>query len=464
MNTRTIIEYILAALIVLMLGGLSGWYFFLRTQSQTSLSQDEARGYGVEAPLGDAGGNASQLLSPAPESSPAPTNVGFLSRVWNVLTGESAIVPALSTSGSFGGDFGKLLGTDTSVQARTSTAPPPKNRPPQLWHVVSAPVAGIAFSKNSARPVLRYVERSNGYVFEADPETGTVIRMTNTLMPKIYEALVMGSGHVYERSIDGSGDIATFAGSIQVASSTGGGARDAVSPLSGVMLAKNILSLVVNPKSGELFYLTRNEAGTAGFRAQWNGEKPKQVFSSPIVHWRPLWLSDGRIILTQAAADSVSGYSYELKGDGTLVPLLRIIPGLTILPRASSSALVWGRSEDGALTLFTRLSANTSAVEVPLRTIADKCVWSLGTTAVVYCAAPQGVVSRDFLDEWYRGAAHSSDAIWRIDVSAGSSELVYTPDAGAPVDVMDPIIDGSGNYISFINATDRSLWLLRLAP
>ena len=145
------------------------------------------------------------------------------------------------------------------------------------------------------------------------------------------------------------------------------------------------------------------------------------------------------------------------------MPILRAVPGLTILPKESSSALLWGRSVAGALTLFARVSASATAIEIPLRTIADKCVWSPSATATAYCAVPQGVVSQNFLDEWYRGAAHSSDSIWRVDVGAGSAELVYTPDTGVVIDVMSPVIDRGGNYISFINATDRSLWLLRLS-
>ena len=194
MKVRTIIEYILAALIVLMLGGLSGWYFFLRTQSQTNLSQDAARGYGAPAPLGGAAGDASQLPVPAAEPSPAPANIGFLSRIWSTFTGESAIVPALSTSGSLGGGFGELLNVGASVQTRVPSVTPAKNRPPQLWHVTEKPVAGQALIGTSTNVRLRYAERSSGYIFEADPETSTVTRITNTLMPKTYEALTVGGG------------------------------------------------------------------------------------------------------------------------------------------------------------------------------------------------------------------------------------------------------------------------------
>src|SRR3989344_5783955 len=413
MKTKTVIEYILAGVVVLILGGLSGWYFFLRGQSQTSRAGAAARGYGATAPMGNAG---------------------------NTVFGSGA----RDTQGS-----------------PTQTA-----RPPQLWHVQSKPVAGLAFIGTGKDVRLRYVERATGYVFEADPETGNTLRLSNTLLPKIYEAQLTESRRVIERSLDEVGNITTFIATISTSTPVSDTATSTRS-LPGLYLAKNITQIVTNPKSDELFYLVHEGTGVTGVRSQWNGSKQKTIFTSSITHWRLLWLEDGRIILAQAASGGVPGYAYELKADGTLDPLLRATSGLTILPRSApagqnaSGALLWGESAGSAMALYAQATPNTQAVLLPIKTVADKCVWQSGKELIAYCGVPQTPTIRNFLDDWYRGAIHSSDAFWRVEALAGSAELVYSP-AGTSVDVTDPIVDSGGDYVAFINATDRSLWLLRL--
>ena len=83
---------------------------------------------------------------------------------------------------------------------------------------------------------------------------------------------------------------------------------------------------------------------------------------------------------------------------------------------------------------------------------------------VAYCAVPQFVTSNAFLNDWYRGAIHTSDSWWRVDVSADTVELIFAPETDTPIDVESPIMDDRGEHIAFINAIDKTLWLLRIKP
>jgi hypothetical protein len=60
---------------------------------------------------------------------------------------------------------------------------------------------------------------------------------------------------------------------------------------------------------------------------------------------------------------------------------------------------------------------------------------------------------------------HTSDEFYEVDASAASTTLLYDPsgDTSAQLDVEDPSVDPSGQYIAFINAKDQSLWVLRIA-
>ncbi len=400
MHIRSIIQYVLAGLAVVILGALAGWYFFLHGQTKTTIAFNAARGFGSQVPAGSVQGSASAF---------------------------SATTSAPGTS--------------------AATAPV---RPPQLSHIADAPVGGIGFSTTTQGVRLRYVERATGYVFEADPMGGGIVRIANALMPKIYEAYFASGDRIIERSLS-TGGVTTFAGLLGTATS---------SALSGTSLPNNIVAVAPDPKTAQLFYLQRTGSEVVGVTSAWDGSKPKQVFSSALSDWRASWLPDGSVVLVQNAADSVVGYAYTLK-NGVLHPLAGPLLGLTVLPR-TGSGLLYGTSSGGGLALFSRTSATTTAVRLPIATVADKCVWAPGAAFVAYCAVPQTLPLGGFLDAWYRGETHSSDAIWRVDASAGQAQLVFAPTSNISLDVINPVMDDEGNYIAFMNATDQSPWLLRL--
>ncbi len=474
MKTRTIITYVLAATIVLILGAFSGWYFFLKSQSQTTAGEDAARGFttGPTAQIGTSG------QSP---TTGELERAGFFSRLLSSVTGGGTGVSESLTT-SLTSDIGGIPNAAT-IQTSTSSATAAP-RPAQMLHVHTKPVAGMSFIQSGKSELLRYVERSSGYIFDADPETGLVTRLTNTLVPKVYEALFTHNGKIIERSLDDAGNIVTVIGSVGTSSKSG----EATSSMmfSSIALPQNIEAITFDPKTGALFYFLEEGSGIVGIRAEANGAKPTRVFTSSIRHWRHQWLTDGRIILTQAASDDVPGYSYELKGDGSLSPLVRSTPGLTMLGR-NAGTFLYGQSSGGALALFVQVQGSAAPIGLQIRTIADKCVWvpdlsaqgvgtnrnPVGTSGksaqgrsasggdlIAYCAVPRGSTARRFLDEWYQGSAHSSDVLWRVNASAGSAQIVYAPNTS--IDMENLTISSAGTHIAFMNAIDKSLWLLRL--
>lgn len=402
MNSQSLLRYALVVLAVVIVGALAGWYFFLKSQTGTTNTLGAARGFNAQTPVGTFPGN--------PKFSGAEAG------------GRSEGVPASSSA------------------------------PPQLWHIANTPVGGLGFATSTEGVRLLYAERASGYLFSADPANGGIARLTKSLMPKIYEALFASSGRVIERSLDDTGAITTYAGHIDAATS---------SSLTGVLLPNNIVALAADPKTARLVFLRKQNGGVVGVVSRWDGSDQKQVFISALPDWRVWWLSDGRTVLAQKAADSLAGYAYVLK-NGAVEPLLGPLPGLTVLPRANSPALLYGASS-GGLSLFVRISATTTATRFSIATVADKCVWAPGSSLVAYCAVPQTATGAGFLDSWYRGEAHTSDALWRIDAGAGQAQLVFAPTSDISLDVVNPVMDDGGAYLAFMNAVDDSPWLLRLS-
>jgi len=396
------IRWLAYALILSLLGGLAGWYWYLRTQ-QLSLSElSVGRGFGASIPT-------------------SVENTG--STFKNIIQG---------------------LG----FQSETQKTP---EKPPRLWKILATPGAGYGFIAGATSTRVRVLERSTGYIFETDAISGETERLTNILIPQVYEAHFSGDGSpLIEQLHDGH----VTAASLQLDLSTTTVARVVQTELG------DTLQIVANPRTKGVLAFVSDGSGGSLIRSEWNGTKPVRVYSSPLVDWRFHWLSDDTIVMVQKPATGIPGTAFRIEKD-TATPLVRGVPGLTVLPRARSGALLIG-SDSGLVSLGVRGTSASSTVTVPLRTTPDKCVWAPGVQLTAYCAVPMTVDSAQFINDWYQGCVHTRDVWWKIDVGSASVEPLFTPSESEAVDVEMPVINDAGEYIAFRNAYDKSIWILRI--
>jgi hypothetical protein len=472
---RNIITIVLIALLVLLIGGLSGWLLVLKIKGQDISWQSAVRGFGIGTPSAGVNGSTYDIIGSGGSAGGSFSAGGQIGSTVPGSSGAPGGTVAPETSGAQGATTGNLSNspgsnsstTSVSLSYASSTSPKvvvPKT--PRLWRVTKTPIAGFEFATNS--PTVYFAERATGHIFTSDAITGDVLRRTNTLMPKVYEALVSRRGGVIYRTInDSTGATMTFSGIMGSSSSA------SLGTLTGSNLRNNILSIDADPDSKIIFYIIEESGIFTGYTQSWvegRSGKEKQVFSSPVGSWKPLVLSDGRIIVTQKPQDGALGYAYEILTDGTLKPLVRAVAGLSILPIANANSLVFGASANNSLSLF--LQTSTTTVTLPVKTVADKCVWAPYTKAtskkpashlVLYCAVPQNADMRNFLQNWYMGSLHTSDSWWKMDLTSGeTTQILSAETGGAVLDVIDPSIDPSGNFLGFKNNIDGSLWILRI--
>ncbi|MEK7068859.1 MAG: hypothetical protein AAB947_00585 [Patescibacteria group bacterium] len=416
MKTSSAFRYTLLVIIALILIALGFWYFFIQARQEKIAKEDAGRGLGSEPP-------------------------SFGSTVGNTYEN---IVSSLSTPVG-----GKSERSDGAL--------------PRLAQVGKTPTAGLGFIGNalstqkssSTSTMLRFMERSTGYIFDVDLKTGVVERLTNTLIPYVYEAIASKRG-IIVRSVSETGAIITAVGTISASSTSDVKERTLIQN----PLPSGIRAIFRSLAGDDLLYIKREKGEAVGFRAAWDGTKPQKLFSSNVSDWQMHLASNGRVIIVQRSSDGIAGSAYIVGNGDTLIPLIRNVPGLTLLPHPSSSAFLYG-SSSGGLALFAQVDEKSTSVALPIKTIADKCVWSRNEKTIAYCAVPEGKPSVNFLDRWHRGEEHTSDAWWRVDAKDASAEIL-SPPGNVPFDVENPIIDDGGNYIAFTNARDKALWLLRI--
>lgn len=353
--------------------------------------------------------------------------------------GFGGAVPAFE--GSAGSTFGNLLG-----EMPASEETPEAKVRPRLSQIHAAPVSGFRLSSTS----IQFMDRS-GYLYTADLATDRVLRTTNTLIPRVYRA-ILGDDALAGIAFDEGGEGRAFVGTLVVATSTRALPTIAIRELGGGVLdmqphGESLLSLVSDPSGG-----------SALVSSAYDGSSPQRLVDSGIAGWR-IVTNGERIALIERAGTGIPGSAYEIAGN-VRVPLLRDVPGLTALLGPGDS-LLYG-SDVGTLALFARTD---EVRQVPLRTVAEKCAWLPVETEnpLAFCAVPETIESRTFLDSWYRGEVQTVDSWWRIDASDGSTKAVYrAEEEGIPLDVYNPQVDPGGNHIVFQNKYDETLWLLRI--
>ena len=404
--------YIVIGISILLFASLGGWYFFLQQRTGNTENVSAGRGFGSNVP-------------------------------------------------TFGGTIGSTL---TSVieglSATDQTETDAENiRQPRILQISPTPTAGFTFISTAATSTLRFAERSTGYLFEIMREEGTPRRLTNVLIPQMYEAYFASENDLAAFAVEESGDVFAFAGTLGAPTTT-----SEFLPFSRIPLGKDIRTLAF--LGDELFTLVESEQGSLLVKSNVDGTDPESIFLSGIVGWRLLALPEDRIILAENPATNVPSSAYTVDmDDGSLSPLVRRVAGLTILPHPENGALIAG-SDNGTLSLAVRADADAPFVTLPIRTIADKCVWAprvATSSPIAYCAVPTSIDSTHFLDDWYKGIVHTSDDWWRINAATGEAQIFISPETGGfTLDVEHPIVDDEGEYIVFRNARDKSLWRLRI--
>jgi len=358
------------------------------------------------------------------------------------------------------GTIGQLFG-----QAGIATNAGEAQQVPQLWRVASARAAGIGFVYGTSSVSVRFIDRASGNVFDANLSSGVVERRSNTLLPKIVEAHLVGSNIITRSS--GTAGIDTFFGNLKAGtSSKETGVESAPGEVVNTALPRGLLGITPSPRVGEsrVFYLAPYEGGVAGVIAEANGSKPQRIWTFPITEWTPTWVND-HIILVQKASGGTPGSAYQLSLTGTLTPLIGSIPGLSLKEHPRNRGILYSSvPRDGSPALFAQLGSGNLAVPLPFSTFADKCTWDPSKDSLIYCAVPRIIPANTILpDAWYRGELHFSDAIWKIDVVSGSISMVYDPERNnTALDILDPVISADGMYMTFIDSTTETGWILRL--
>lgn len=365
-----------------------------------------------------------------------------------------------------GGDTGGSI-TNPTPTGPTNDTPQVPTTPPRLWQISIEPQSGAIASTSPETTFVRFIDKATGNVFESSLFVTGIKRLTNTTVPKVYEAMWQPKADsVVLRYLDErSGVVKTALGRLAPMDSIGSATSTEATEL-GLMelqasfLPDRISSLSVNPKTGALAYVVQNTTGAKIFVS---GTAPIQIFESAINDIAVAWAGNSVAIQTKPSA-TAQGYLYFVKT--TASPLERVVGGrfgLTTLPSPDGTKVFYSNSTTNSIESSLLTVATGATTELSNPTLADKCVWSKDSV-YLYCAVPDPIPSGAHPDHWYQGKISFNDTFWRINTNTVTTEFIIDPSDSTEIDIdaVDLQLDPKEDYLIFTNKIDSSLWGLRI--
>lgn len=419
-NSPLPVTFIAGAIILGILAGLGLWYAVLQRKTGEIAAVDSGRGLGTSIPT--FGGGLGSINTNISSSFSNPEGDGF-----------------------------EEMGQGTSTKEELATPAP------HLWRLSVVPSAGVhAFTQTTSSSTLFYfVERVSGNIFSANPHNGKVTRITNTLIPYVYEAYWINEKAVILRSVGSGGVAVTFLGEIKHSTSS-------VAELVGDYLEPGITAVATQPETDSYFTLVPTASGYIGI-ATMLGKDSTRVWESIAGGWQVTWEDPEVLSLVQYGSEAVAGTAYTLPihTKEALRPLIQSVAGLSASINKDGTAALFSESYVESLATFIKKSGVITPLSI--KTLGEKCVWSRDSL-FVYCAVPRSLPVVQLPDAWYRGEVHTSDDWYKVDSETGAASLMLSPenDFGVSVDVRNPSIEGGGEYITFIDSRTNTPWSLRI--
>lgn len=319
---------------------------------------------------------------------------------------------------------------------------------PKLRQISSAPTAdGIVFDSEE-NTIIRYVERATGHIFETSGSSLEQNRISNTTIPRIQESVWSPNGNeVILRYLDENEILKSFYGKVS----------GDVGTLEGWFLSNNITNIDVH-EDGDIFYIQKIGNNTKGIISNFDGTNSKTVYSSTISGWLPEWMGDSITITTKPSQD-ISGIMYLLKSNN--LEKILSFDGLITRTNPDGSKILFSISNSNETNLFIYDRSNEGFIEMPFRTLAEKCVWA--SNSKIFCASPYNNIQGIIPDDWYKGALSFSDDIWSYDTETETTRLVFDAAAdNVTFDAVSLTVDPEEGILLFTNKNDLTLWALSL--
>jgi len=373
----------------------------------------------------------------------------FASKAALVVSPGNTTLPIAGDTGNGGGSGPSATTTSVGGQVGTSARLVQISKGPVVPGVAAVDVGGTA--STTVDVLVSYIERQSGNVFHYSTRAGNITRTSNRTVPGIQTATWLPNGTTaFVRYLSGadSRTINTYALPADGAS--------------GFFLPQNLSDIAV--ASTSVLALATGVNGSVASIQRTDGTNALTLFTTPLSSLRVSFAGPSQYLAFTKPSSTLTGNAFLVDKKGSFSRIAGPLSGLVALASPLGKWVLVSYVQNASMQLRLVNTSTNEAVPLPLATIADKCVWA-ADDSTVYCGVPVDP-SRNYAypDDWYQGAVHFSDRIWKIDVSGRFAQLVldFGAETKGSLDAEALSINRAASTLVFVNRNDGSLWSYRL--
>lgn len=366
--------------------------------------------------------------------------------------------PSLPSSGNTSGSSTASSTSTGSGTPAASSTPSSVAVSPRLVQIAPGPIVpGLVVvdtqdsATSSPYAVVKYIDRQSGNVYLYSTKAKTPTRTSNKTVPGIQSASWLPDGSLaYVQYLSGT-DASTVNTYGLMANGT-----------TGFFLNQGLSD--VTASSTGVLTLASGSNGTVGFLARPDGTGSATVFTSPLSMIHASFAGKGKYLIFTKPSSTLAGDAFVEDSTGRFTRIAGPLDGLVARASPSGKWVLVSYTKDGTLAMELVNTATNETTQLPVATIADKCVWSSDETSL-YCGIPVNPPSGvSYPDDWYQGAVSFSDRIWKINVANRYAELLldFSKETKGDLDATALAVDRLGTTLVMVNKNDGSLWSFTL--
>lgn len=376
------------------------------------------------------------------------------------FTGGASVVvtPPDSTSLPIAGQ--QPTTTMSGTEAPSLAGGTPITVSPQLVQISAGPVvvgevvvdSAVKSASSTPEASVSYIERGSGNVFLYLTHAKTLTRINNKTIPGIQSVAWLPNGSTaFVRYLSGE-DFSTINTYALAASST-----------SGFFLSQNLSDISVSALGVLTTVSGVNGSAVSLLRA--DGTRPTALFTTPLASIRSSFAGKNQYLVFTKPSAALAGYAFIVDAAGRFSRISGPHDGLVALASPSGKLVLVSYVQGGGAMRMELVDVATGTITpLPVATIADKCVWT-ADDASIYCGVPSIADSRyAYPDDWYQGAVHFSDRLWKIQVAGRYAQLAldFSQAEKGDLDAEALAVNPAQTVLVFVNKNDGSLWSFSL--
>lgn len=234
-----------------------------------------------------------------------------------------------------------------------------------------------------------------------------------------------------------------------------------------VLLNESIKSIDWAPSSQKIVYHyeTSDDQYNNISIANPDGSNWRAIFQTRLTDLVVKWPSPDKIYIFNKPSGLTKSSLFAIDSNsGNLSNILSDLYGFSPKWSPDGQKILYQATDQNGknLKLYVAFSDGTQQKELPLQTLAEKCVWSLDSQTL-FCAVPQQLSEHAIWPDDYSLARVSvSDDFYIINTGSLQKTKIAGSDTSQSFDAQNLILSPSGDYLFFVNRKNELIYGIKL--